>query len=87
MLDQHRHAVHFIHVLSLLGAGPEGAELFATVDVGVAGVVEYGEGLDCAGERGRWSVGGSGMGEGDHFVLFWWKCLGMLTDWVMYVWL
>lgn len=36
MLDQHRDAAQFVRVLSLLGAAPEGAELFAAVDVGVA---------------------------------------------------
>ncbi|KAF7882831.1 uncharacterized protein EAF02_006194 [Botrytis sinoallii] len=87
MLDQHAHAVHFVHVLVLLSAGPEGAELFAAVDVGVAGAVEDGEGLGCAGKRVGWDVGGRGMGEGDHFVLFWWKYFGLFVDWVVYIWL
>ncbi|TGO89061.1 hypothetical protein BPOR_0127g00170 [Botrytis porri] len=70
MLDPYRHTVHFIHVLGLLSAGPESAELLAAVDVGVAEALEDGEGLDCVGERGGWDVGGGGTGKGDHLVLF-----------------
>lgn len=75
MLDQHRDAAQFVRVLSLLGAAPEGAELFAAIDVGVAGILEDRERLDCAGERGGWDVDGGRVGKGDHLFF----CFGEST--------